>query len=145
PLLDVPSPGSHDIIGDRAFGDRPEMVIRLAKAMAEGLMDSGVLPVIKHIPGHGRANADSHLELPVVDAPLEALEALDFPPFRALSGMPFGMTAHVLYTALDAHEVATFSPTVIALIRQKLGFDGVLMSDDLSMKALKGGFAERAQ
>ncbi|MBI1276427.1 beta-N-acetylhexosaminidase [bacterium] len=143
PLLDVPSPGSHDIIGDRAFGDTPEQVADLAAVMCKAMMDGGVLPVIKHIPGHGRAMADSHLELPVVDASLAELEAVDVPPFKALKHMPYGMTAHVLYKALDAEEVGTFSRKVIGYIREVIGFDGLLMSDDLSMKALAGDFASR--
>jgi beta-N-acetylhexosaminidase len=143
PLLDVPVPGAHDIIGDRAFGDNPDQVADLASVMCKAMIDGGVLPVIKHIPGHGRAMADSHLELPVVDATLEELEAVDVPPFKALSDMPYGMTAHVQYQALDAEQVGTFSRKVIDYIREVIGFDGLLMSDDLSMKALDGDFASR--
>ncbi len=145
PLADVPSPQCHDIIGDRAFGDAPPQVITLARAQADGLMDGGVLPVLKHIPGHGRARADSHLELPVVDASRAELEATDFAPFAALSDLPLGMTAHIIYTALDAQRCATISPTVIDLIRREIGFNGLLMSDDLSMKALRGSFQERTE
>src|SRR6202008_85646 len=101
PVLDVPDPQGHEIIGDRAYGDTPEEVASLGRATAEGLIAGGVLPVIKHVPGHGRARADSHLESPVVDAALEALEARDFAPFRALSDMPMAMTAHVIYSAID--------------------------------------------
>lgn len=145
PLLDVPAPGSHDIIGDRAYGRTPEQVITLGRAMAQGLLDGGVLTVIKHIPGHGRAMADSHLELPVVDTPLDVLREIDFKPFKALKDQPFAMTAHVLYTAIDKEQVATFSPAAIKLIREEIGFDGLLMSDDFSMKALTGSFGERVQ
>lgn len=145
PLADVPSPECHDIIGDRAFGDTPSQVALLARAQADGLRDGGILPVLKHIPGHGRARADSHEALPVVDAPRATLQAVDFAPFAALRDMPLGMTAHILYTALDAENVATFSPTVIELIRKEIGFDGLLMSDDVSMKALSGSYAQRAQ
>lgn len=145
PLLDIPAPGSHDIIGDRAFGDDIGRVTELGRAMCEGLMDGGVMPVIKHIPGHGRAMADSHLELPVVEAPLADLRAMDFEPFRRLNMMPYAMTAHVLYTAIDPKNVATFSPKAIRMIREEIGFDGVLMSDDFSMKALQGSFAERVR
>jgi beta-N-acetylhexosaminidase len=109
-------------------------------------MDGGVLPVIKHIPGHGRAFADSHLELPVVDAPRAELERVDFPPFAALADIPMAMTAHVVYSALDPGNCCTVSPTVIGeVIRGQIGFDGLIMSDDLSMKALKGSFRERGQ
>lgn len=145
PLADIPVEGAHDIIGDRAFGKNAERVIEFARAQAAGLMDSGIIPVLKHIPGHGRAHADSHEELPVVDTPLEVLEKTDFVPFRALKDIPLGMTAHILYTALDKKTVSTQSKTVIDYIRNQIGFDGLLMSDDLSMKALKGTYAERAK
>ncbi|MFN8929689.1 MAG: beta-N-acetylhexosaminidase [Alphaproteobacteria bacterium] len=145
PLADIPVPGCHDVIGDRAFGFTAEEVIPCARAQAEGLMEGGILPVLKHIPGHGRATADSHHELPVVDAPLELLERTDFKPFRALRDLPLGMTAHIRYTALDAEHCATHSPIVVNYIREKIGFDGLLMSDDLSMQALTGSFAERTR
>lgn len=146
PLLDVPIPGSHDIIGDRAFGSDPALVAELGRVQAEGLMDGGVLPVIKHIPGHGRANADSHESLPVVIAPRAELEAQDFVPFKALADLPWGMTAHVLYTDLDPEAPATTSRTIIEqVIRDDIGFQNLLLTDDLSMKALKGGVAERAR
>jgi beta-N-acetylhexosaminidase len=137
PVLDVPQPGSHDIIGDRAYGMTPEQVALLGRAASQGLMDHGVLPVIKHIPGHGRAFADSHLELPVVDATRDELDRIDFPPFAALSDIPMAMTAHVVYSAIDADAPCTLSAKVIGeVIRKQIGFDGLLMSDDLSMKAL---------
>ena len=146
PVLDVPVPGSHDIIGDRAYDTDPELVALLGRAAAEGLMDAGVLPVIKHIPGHGRAAVDSHEKLPRVDAGLEELRAQDFVPFRAMADMPIGMTAHVVYEALDPDRPATTSPTVISqIIRGEIGFDGLLLTDDLSMKALSGSFRERAE
>jgi beta-N-acetylhexosaminidase len=145
PVLDVPQPGAHDVIGDRAFGATVESVSRLGRAMAEGMMAGGVLPVIKHIPGHGRATSDSHLALPEVDAPMEALEAVDFPPFEALSDMPMAMTAHVVYRAIDKRRPATTSRAAIRLIRERLGFTGLIMSDDLSMKALSGDFTARAR
>lgn len=140
PLADVPSKDCHDIIGDRAYGETPEQVAILGAEMARGLLDGGVLPVLKHIPGHGRARVDSHEELPTVDATLEAMSQTDFVPFKRLNHLPLGMTAHILYTALDKQLPATLSPTVISLIRKTIGFDGLLMSDDLSMKALKGDF-----
>ena len=144
PVLDVPSPDGHEIIGDRAYGEAPDPVAVLGRAAAEGLIAGGVLPVIKHTPGHGRALADSHLELPVVEAALEELEARDFAPFRACSDMPMAMTAHVVYAALDRKRCATVSRKVIRrIIRGAIGFDGLLMSDDLSMKALGGSFGER--
>ena len=146
PVLDVPDPQGHEIIGDRAYGQTPDEVAYLGRAAAEGLIAGGVLPVIKHIPGHGRAKADSHLELPVVDASLEELDARDFPPFRVLSDMPMAMTAHVIYSAIDPKRPATTSKKAIRkIIRGSLGFDGLVMSDDLSMKALSGDFAERAE
>ncbi len=146
PVLDVPQPGSHDIIGDRAYGMTAEQVALLGRAAAQGLMDGGVLPVIKHIPGHGRAFADSHLELPVVDAPRDELERVDFAPFAALADIPMAMTAHVVYPALDPDNCCTLSSTVIGdVIRGQIGFDGLIMSDDLSMKALKGSFRERGE
>ncbi len=146
PVVDVPQPDAHDIIGDRAHGQTPETVVDLSRAVCEGLLAAGVLPVIKHIPGHGRARADSHLELPEVDAPPEDLRAVDFPPFKGLCDMPWAMTAHVVYTALDANDAATNSASVVHdVIRGELGFAGVLVSDDLGMKALEGDFGTRAR
>jgi beta-N-acetylhexosaminidase len=146
PVLDVPDPAGHEIIGDRAYGQTPDEVAALGRAAAEGLIAGGVLPVIKHIPGHGRAMADSHLELPVVDASYEDLDARDFAPFRVLSDMPMAMSAHVIYTAIDARRPATTTRKVMTgVIRGAIGFDGLVMSDDLSMKALSGDFTERAR
>ncbi|MES2984993.1 MAG: beta-N-acetylhexosaminidase [Pseudomonadota bacterium] len=145
PMADVLAAECHAIIGDRAFGDAPEPVARLARAQAGGLMDGGILPVLKHIPGHGRATMDSHEALPVVSASLAELEASDFKPFRALNDLPLAMTAHILYTALDANRVATLSPVVIDFIRTDIGFNGLLMSDDLSMKALGGSYESRTE
>lgn len=145
PLADIPAPDSHDIIGDRAFGKTAQQVSKLARQQSEGLMAGGVLPVLKHIPGHGRATADSHEELPVVSASLAELEASDFIPFRELADIPLGMTAHIIYPALDSKRTATHSPVVIEYIRKMIGFNGLLMSDDLSMKALQGDFRERAE
>jgi len=146
PCLDVPEEGAHDIIGDRAFGRDARTVIELGRAFAEGLLDGGVLPVAKHIPGHGRAGADSHEALPVVDAQHEELSKVDFVTFRGLNTLPMAMTAHVVYSAIDAQRCATLSPKIIhTIIRGEIGFQGLLMSDDLSMKALQGTFAERAR
>lgn len=145
PLLDVPVPGAHDIIGDRALGREPMRVAALGKAVLEGLAQGGVVGVVKHIPGHGRASADSHVELPVVGASLEEL-AIDLEPFEKLRDAPMAMTAHVIYTALDPDRCASLSPIVINdIIRGRIGFDGLLMSDDLGMHALKGSFADRAR
>lgn len=144
PVLDVPVEGAHDVIGDRAYARDPQVVATLGRAAAEGLMAGGVLPVIKHVPGHGRAAADSHLALPVVSAGRAALENRDFAPFRALADLPLAMTAHVVYDALDPAHPATLSARVIGeVIRGHIGFDGLLMSDDLSMAALSGDFAAR--
>ena len=146
PVLDVPQPGAHDIIGDRAYGEAPDEVAFLARAMAEGLLAGGVLPVIKHIPGHGRATSDSHFDLPVVETSLETLRQTDFVPFQALSDMPLAMTAHVKYPALDPRRPATTSRAVIkGVLRNEFGFSGVIMSDDLSMQALDGGMTLRAR
>lgn len=146
PVLDVPVPGAHDIIGDRAYGTTPTQIIDLAREVAEGLMAGGVVPVIKHIPGHGRATADSHLDLPVVTTPHTALSQSDFVPFRALSQMPAAMTAHVVFSDIDKENPASTSPIVTRdIIRGEIGFDGFLMSDDLSMKALTGPMRARAE
>ena len=144
PVLDVPQVGAHDVIGDRAFGDTAEQVAQLGQAALDGLADAGIVGVIKHIPGHGRAGVDSHHHLPVVAVDAAAL-ALDIAPFKALAHAPMAMTAHVLYRAWDATQCATLSPTIIQnVIRQRIGFDGLLMSDDLDMKALVGTVPELA-
>jgi len=146
PVLDAPQPGAHGVIGDRAYSDAPESVARIGRAAARGLLDGGVAPVMKHIPGHGRARADSHLELPVVEASRAELERVDFAPFIANADLPIAMTAHVVYTALDPAMPGTLSKTVIReAIRGAIGFDGLLMTDDLSMKALQGDFRQRAE
>ena len=145
PVADIPTPGAHDVIGDRAFGLDAECVIATAGAVSRGLLDGGVIPVVKHMPGHGRATADSHLELPVVAAGRSDLDASDFLAFRKLAGVPWAMTAHVVYEALDPACPATLSPRVIdGLIRRDFGYQGVVVSDDLSMKALGGRLADRA-
>lgn len=144
PLLDVRQEGASDIMGDRTLGAEPMRVAALGRAVLEGLAEGGVGGIVKHIPGHGRALVDSHLELPVVDANLNALET-DLAPFRTLRDAPIGMTAHVVYTEWDAERPATLSPTVIGeIIRDRIGFGGLLMSDDLDMKALKGSIPELA-
>lgn len=146
PVLDVPAKDGHEIIGDRAFATDPATVIALGRAVCAGLAAGGVLPVVKHIPGHGRARADSHHDLPVVEAPLAELRAVDFAPFAGLADAPLAMTAHVLYTAIDAERPASTSARVIGdIIRGEIGFQGMLISDDIGMKALSGDFAARTQ
>ena len=145
PLLDVPQPNAHPIIGNRALGwTATEIAVRGREAMA-GLMENGVLPVIKHLPGHGRSLHDSHEELPRVPAALDELRRVDFPPFLSMRDAPLGMTAHVIYDAMDPDRCATLSPIVLEVVRTELGFDGLLMTDDLGMKALTGPMAERAR
>jgi beta-N-acetylhexosaminidase len=144
PLLDVRQEGATDIIGDRALGSEPMQVAALGRAVLDGMASAGVVGVVKHMPGHGRALVDSHKELPVVTASAEELET-DLEPFERLAWAPMGMTAHVVYTAWDADRPASLSPTVIHdIIRGRIGFDGWLMSDDLGMEALAGDFADRA-
>jgi beta-N-acetylhexosaminidase len=144
PLLDVRQQGAHDIIGDRALGFEPMQVAALGRAVLDGMASAGVVGVVKHMPGHGRALCDSHHELPIVTATDEQLD-IDLQPFERLKWAPMGMTAHVVYTAWDAGHPASQSPTVIRdIIRGRIGFDGLLMSDDIGMQALDGDFAERA-
>jgi beta-N-acetylhexosaminidase len=144
PVLDVPQPDAHEVIGSRAYSSGRDQIMALARAHVAGFLDGGVLPVIKHIPGHGRARADSHLTLPVVEASRKELAAHDFPPFAAFADAPMAMTAHVVYTALDKEAPATLSAKVIGqIIRKLIGFNGLLITDDLSMKALSGSYEER--
>lgn len=146
PVLDVRRPEGHAIIGDRSFAGQPETVALLGRATCAGLLAGGVLPVIKHIPGHGLACLDSHEALPVVDAAAEDLQRIDFAPFAALADMPLAMTAHVVFAALDAEAPATTSAAVIReAIRGAIAFDGLLISDDICMRALVGPPAERAR
>jgi beta-N-acetylhexosaminidase len=146
PVADVPVAGADPVIGDRAYGTEPIKVAAIAKAIAEGLAEGGVLPVLKHLPGHGRARADSHKSLPVVDTLRSELEATDFAAFRPLAALPFGMTAHVVFTAIDPVAPATVSPIIVReVIRDSIGFKGLLMSDDISMSALSGSVGERAR
>ncbi|KAA9016802.1 beta-N-acetylhexosaminidase [Sphingobium limneticum] len=144
PLLDVRQDGASDIMGDRTLGADPMRVAALGRATLEGLAEGGVVGIVKHMPGHGRAMVDSHLALPIVNANLNALET-DLAPFRTLNRAPMGMTAHVVYTEWDAEQPASLSPKIIGeIIRQRIGFDGLLMSDDLDMKALRGSIPELA-
>jgi beta-N-acetylhexosaminidase len=145
PVLDVGEPGTHAAIGSRAFSSDPGRVAAMGRAVAEGLLAGGVAPVVKHMPGHGRAHVDSHHELPVVDAARDELKR-DFAPFRALKDLPMAMSAHLLYTAIDPRRPATASPIVVGeIMRGEIGFDGLIMSDDVSMKALKGSYEHRAE
>ncbi|MSP48400.1 MAG: beta-N-acetylhexosaminidase [Alphaproteobacteria bacterium] len=145
PVLDLALAGANDVIGDRAFGGDPGTVTALGRAQAEGLLDGGVLPVMKHMPGHGRALVDSHEKLPAVATDLATLEATDFVPFQGLATLPWGMTGHVVYTAIDARP-ATLSPVVIdRVIRGHIGFKGLLLTDDIGMGALPGRLGERTR
>lgn len=145
PVLDVPVEGASEVIGQRAYGKEPKIVAALGRAVADGLMAGGVLPVMKHIPGHGRATADTHFELPTVTASLDELRRHDFAPFEALNDLPIAMTAHVIYRAVDPANPATTSGKVVdEVIRGLIGFDGLLVSDDTSMKALSGDFPTKA-
>lgn len=144
PVLDVPQEGSHAVIGDRAYGTDPATILALSRAHIAGFIDGGILPVMKHIPGHGRAKVDSHQELPVVNADRATLEAIDFHCFAGFADCPMAMTAHVVYQAIDPLRPATLSARVLRdVVRKQLGFSGLLMSDDLSMKALGGSFTDR--
>jgi beta-N-acetylhexosaminidase len=146
PVLDVPVEGASNVIGNRAYGTDPVTVTELGRAAAQGLMEGGILPVMKHMPGHGRGFADSHHNLPVVDASRSELEAHDFAPFKALNDLPMAMTGHLVFTAIDPDRPATTSPIVInEIIRGYIGFDGLLMSDDASMNALSGDLATRTR
>ena len=146
PVLDVPPAGGNDFIGDRACATSPDLAMLIGGAFADGLMEGGVLPVMKHVPGHGRAVADSHEALPVIETPLSQLASMDFTPFRALRDLPWAMTAHVLYRTLDEKNPATTSSAIIeSVIRDHIGFDGVLITDDLSMKALSGTMGSRTK
>jgi beta-N-acetylhexosaminidase len=146
PIADVPVQGGDPVIGDRAYGSEPGKVAAIAGAIADGLLAGGVLPVLKHLPGHGRATSDSHHRLPVVDTDREVLERTDFAAFRPLAGLPLGMTAHVVFSAIDPIAPATTSVTMVQqVIRGFIGFRGLLMSDDVSMNALSGSLAERSR
>lgn len=146
PLADVPVPGADAVIGNRAYGTSPDKVAAIARAVTEGLEQGGVLPVLKHIPGHGRATADTHFKLPTVDTGRDELERTDFAAFKPLADLPMAMTAHVVFSAVDPAHPATTSATMIAdVIRGAIGFQGLLMSDDVSMNALAGTIAERTR
>jgi len=144
PVLDCPVIGANDAIGDRAYASDPEAISRIGRAAAEGMLEGGVLPIIKHMPGHGRAMVDSHYALPVVKEPIDILEKTDFYPFKRQNDLPIAMTGHIVFDAIDPTGPATTSAKIIRdIIRGWIGFDGLLLSDDVSMKALAGGFRER--
>lgn len=144
PVADLAGDQTHPFLEYRCYGNTVESVVDVARAVAEGCLDGGVLPVMKHIPGHGRGNADTHLNLPVVEADANTLRATDFAAFRALRDLPMAMSAHVIFAAYDAARPATQSPAVIGAIRDEIGFQGLLLSDDLSMEALSGAIDDRA-
>jgi len=146
PLLDIPVPGAHDVIGDRALSSDLHIIIELGRAVAKGNLNGGVLPVIKHIPGHGRATSDSHKKLPTIDVSKAVLEETDFQTFKALNDLPLAMTGHLLMTDLDPeHNVSVSTKIISEVIRGWIDFDGLLMSDDLSMEALSGTIGERGR
>ncbi|MGA0923788.1 MAG: beta-N-acetylhexosaminidase [Lutimaribacter sp.] len=144
PMVDVATPQTHPFLLNRCYGSTPETVAQMGRAVADGLLDGGVLPVLKHIPGHGRAQVDSHFALPVVDASHAALMQTDFAPFKALNDLPMGMTAHLVYAQIH-DQPATLSAPMMQVIRQDVGFDGLIMTDDIAMKALSGSLADLAQ
>jgi beta-N-acetylhexosaminidase len=146
PVLDVPQAGAHDVIGNRAYDARPDRVMALARSHVAGLMEGGILPVMKHIPGHGRSMVDSHHDLPIVTASRMELETQDFVPFTGFADCPMAMTAHVVYQSIDPDLPGTLSRKVVRhAIRRVIGFNGLLMTDDLSMKALQGSLGQKAQ
>jgi beta-N-acetylhexosaminidase len=145
PMLDVATPQVHEIIRNRCYGFDATTVAGAGRAVADGLLSGGVLPILKHIPGHGRPIADSHHELPRTDADADELRQVDFAPFMALANLPMAMTGHVVYEAFDRENCATLSPKIIDLIRKEIGFDGLLMTDDISMNAVSGSFASRSR
>lgn len=144
PTLDVVTPDTHPFLRNRCYGDDPARIAALGRATANGLLDGGVVPVMKHMPGHGRSHVDTHFDVPTVDVSLDDLTASDFAPFRALCDLPMGMTAHLVFSQLDT-QPSTLSPVMIEHIRQTMGFDGLLMTDDISMKALSGTLADRTK
>lgn len=143
PVADVASEITHPFLRNRCYGTDPAVVAIIARAVADGLLAGGVIPVVKHMPGHGRSHVDTHMDLPMVTATAEELAAVDFAPFRALADLPMAMTAHLVFSAYDADLPATQSPRMIQVIREEIGFQGLLMTDDLNMEALSGTLAER--
>jgi beta-N-acetylhexosaminidase len=143
PVIDLARPGTHDVIGNRAFGDDPDLVITMGREVVEGMLEVGELPIMKHIPGYGRVTVDPHFDCPVVDADRDDLRNTDFRPFIALKDAPWAMVAHLIFTQIDPERPASVSPLVCELIRKDIGYDGVIITDCLTMEALKGTWAER--
>ena len=143
PVVDLARPGTHDVVGNRSFGDDPDLVIAMAREVIEGMLEVGEMPVIKHIPGYGRVTVDPHFDCPVVDASVDDLRDTDFRPFIALKDTPWAMVAHLIFTQIDPERPASVSPLVCDLIRRQIGYDGVMITDCLTMEALKGTWAER--
>jgi beta-N-acetylhexosaminidase len=143
PVVDLARKGTHDVIGQRAFGDDPDLVIEMGREVIDGMLEVGAMPIMKHIPGYGRVTVDPHFDCPVVDASLEDMRATDFRPFIALKDAPWAMVAHLIFTQIDADRPATVSPIVCDLIRNDIGYDGVMITDCLTMEALKGTWPER--
>ena len=143
PVVDLARKGTHDVIGQRAFGDDPELVITMAREVIDGMLEVGALPIMKHIPGYGRVTVDPHFDCPVVDATLDDLRETDFQPFIALKDTPWAMVAHLIFTEIDPERPASVSPLVFDLIRKDIGYDGVMITDCLSMEALKGTPGQR--
>ncbi|MEO8684660.1 MAG: glycoside hydrolase family 3 N-terminal domain-containing protein [Devosia sp.] len=143
PVVDLTRPGTHDVVGNRSFGDDPDLVIAMAREVVEGMLEVGEMPVIKHIPGYGRVTVDPHFDCPVVDASVDDLRDTDFRPFIALKDTPWAMVAHLIFTQIDPERPASVSPLVCDLIRRQIGYDGVMITDCLTMEALKGSWAER--
>lgn len=143
PVVDLARPGTHDVVGNRSFGDDPDLVIAMAREVIEGMLEVGEMPVIKHIPGYGRVTVDPHFDCPVVDASVDDLRDTDFRPFIALKDTPWAMVAHLIFTQIDPERPASVSPLVCDLIRRQIGYDGVMITDCLTMEALKGSWAER--
>ena len=143
PVVDLARKGTHDVVGNRSFGDDPDLVIAMAREVIEGMLEVGEMPVIKHIPGYGRVTVDPHFDCPVVDASVDELRDTDFRPFIALKDTPWAMVAHLIFTQIDPERPASVSPLVCDLIRRQIGYDGVMITDCLTMEALKGTWAER--
>jgi beta-N-acetylhexosaminidase len=145
PVADVARPATHPFLRNRCYGEDPDTVTKVARAVADGFLAGGVLPVIKHMPGHGLSHVDTHLDLPLVDVSPADLARIDFAPFRALADLPMAMTAHLVFSQIDPDRPATQSPRMIQVIREEIGFKGLLMTDDLNMEALKGSLADRTR
>ena len=145
PVVDLARPGTHNVVGNRSFGDDPELVTTLGRVVVDAMLEVGSMPIFKHIPGYGRVNVDPHFDCPVVDATVADMSETDFVPFVALRDAPWAMVAHLIFSQIDPEHPASVSPAVCNLIRKAMGFDGVLISDCLTMEALKGTWPERVK